>query len=292
MEQTQTKQVQIKQFIIMLVGAFLFALGMNAFIVPMNLFSSGVVGIAQLIRAAIIQYTSINLPANFDVAGLINLMINIPLMIVGYKYISKNFFYKTIFCIAAITFFLTVLNFNTLILQDILTNVLVGGVICGFGVGLILRGGGSGGGFDVVAFILLKKKKGGGVGKYTIYINAIIIVISALMFDLQTAIYTGLYTVIMSFVLDKTHYQNIKVSATIFTRQDDLAEKLSRELVRGVTTWKGAGAYTKEETNVLMVVVSKFEARRLNTLVKQYDPNAFMVMNEGMSVVGNFEQRF
>ncbi|MEG0273767.1 MAG: YitT family protein, partial [Longicatena sp.] len=167
---------------------------------------------------------------------------------------------------------------------------LIGGLIGGFGIGLALKSGGSGGGLDILG-VYFAKKSNFSVGKLSIVVNALIYVCCALLFTISTAIYSIIYTACMYMMVDKIHYQNINMTAMIFTKNDKVQESILKETRRGVTYWKGAGAYTKTDTFVLMTVINKYEVSQLKKIILSIDPNALIIFNEGMSISGNFEKR-
>ena len=124
---------------------FLFSVGMNCFIVPLNLYSSGVLGIAQIIRTLLQQ--SAGLHFQMDIAGVLNFVFNLPLFFIAYKTMSKNFFVKTLLSVIVQTVFMTFLPIPAEpILEDMLANCIIGGVMGGIGMGLTLQCSGCGGG--------------------------------------------------------------------------------------------------------------------------------------------------
>ena len=122
-------------------------------------------------------------------------------------------------------------------------------------------------------------------------INAIIYGVCAVLFELPTAIYSIIYTTFFGLIVDKIHYQNINTTAMIFTKENDIDKRIMSEMGRGVTLWHGYGAYTGEDTLVLVTVISKYEIGQLKRIVNDIDEKAFIIFNEGMNVVGNFEKR-
>lgn len=277
---------------LVIVGNFLFAFGLNIFVVPLGLYSGGMIGFAQILRTALTEYMGIGIPGGIDIAGILNFLFNIPLFLLAYKSISRKFFIKTLFSVFVQTIFLTVLTIPAIpILDDVLAACLIGGIICGVGIGLTLRAGGCGGGVDILGVYFSLKKPGTSVGKLSIVINFVVFGLCALLFELPVAIYSILYSVCMAQAMDKIHYQNINMTATIFTKREGLQKKINLEMTRGVTYWTGAGAYTDEDTYVLMTVISKYEVNTLKKIIHSMDPQAFVIFNEGMSVSGNFEKR-
>ncbi|MBP3917338.1 MAG: YitT family protein [Clostridium sp.] len=286
----KTKEKKFKQYGIIIIGAFLFCLGVNLFISPLDLYNGGVVGISQIIRTIIVDY----FPSlkNFEIAGIINFIINIPLLLIAYKSISKKFFVRTVVSVVSQTIFFTVITVpSTAIIDDPLAACLIGGIITGAGIGITLKAGGSGGGIDILGVYFTQKYKNFSVGKLGIIINSIIYGICAILFELPTAIYSVIYTTFFSLIVDRIHYQNINTTAMIFTKMKNIESGIMSEMGRGVTCWKGEGAYTGEESKILVTVISKYEINQLKRIVLEKDPKAFIIFNEGLSVTGNFEKR-
>lgn len=283
---------EVQQFAGVILGGFLFALSVNLFIVPLDLYSGGIVGIAQILRTIMETIGSIQIPKQFDIAGIINFIINIPLFIMAYKSISRKFFIKTLLCVIVQTIsFSLIMIPSTPILDDVLANCVIGGLIGGFGIGLALRSSGSGGGLDILGVYFTKKFSNFSVGKLSLIVNAFVYIGCAVLFDVSTAIYSIIYMACFSLVVDKTHYQNINITCMIFSKQDQIQDDILRETGRGVTFWKGAGAYTKTDTYIMVTVINKYEISQIKKIIYKHDPHAFVIFNEGMNVSGNFEKR-
>ncbi len=272
-----------------LAGSLLYALGMNLFLTPLHLFSGGGIGLAQLLTLFLEQVIKVG---NFNLYGIVYMLINIPLLFLAYFQIGRRFFIKTMVGSGAISLFITLIpTIAEPIVTDYLTSVLIGGIACGAGVGIILIAGGSGGGIDVVAVWAAKKFKGASVGKISLYFNVALYAVMLFLFDAQTVIYSLIYTVIFTLVLDKTHFQNINVRVMIFTKKDGIDKEINEKTRRGVTKWEGCGAYTKEATRILVSCISKYEVNDLMELVQNIDPQAFVIVDENVIVNGNFEKR-
>lgn len=229
---------------------------------------------------------------SFDIAGVINFLLNIPLFILAFHSISKNFFFKTILSIITQTIIMSIIPIPaTPILDDILTACIIGGLLSGFGIGLTLRSSGSGGGTDIIGFYLTKRNFPITVGQVSIIVNIFVFGICAILFNVEVAIYSIIYMVVMYLTCDKTHYQNINKTAMIFTKNPDVQQKIMQETGRGVTYWKGAGAYTNDETYILVTAFNKYEENQLKKIIYNVDPKAFVIFHEGMDISGNFEKR-
>ena len=272
-----------------ILGTFINAFGVNYFIVPMGLFSGGILGVSQLLRTLIASH--IALPAGVDIAGALYLLLNLPLILLAWRALGRVFVVRTLICTLTSSFFYSVLTAPaTPILEERLACCLVGGIIGGFGLGLTLTSGCSSGGLDILGLWLTKRGSHFTVGRFSISFNAVLYAICAIIFDLPTALYSVIYNVFSSFMVDRAHQQVITVQLMIFTRDEDpeLPQRIMRELNRGVTYWEGMGAYTGKQIRVMCVAVSKFEVEDLRRIVLELDPHAFFIVQEGVRIEGNF----
>jgi uncharacterized membrane-anchored protein YitT (DUF2179 family) len=270
-------------------GSMLYALGMNLFLTPLHLFSGGGVGLAQLITLFLEHFVNVG---NLNLYGIVYLVINIPLLFLAYFQLGYKFFIKTLIGSGAISLFTTLIpTLSVPIVDDYLTAVLIGGIAAGAGVGLILIAGGSGGGVDVIAMWAAKKFRNASVGKISLYFNVLLYAVMLFMFDAETVIYSLIYTVIFTLILDKTHYQNINVRVMIFTKKSGIDKAINVRTGRGVTKWDGFGAYTQEATQILVSCINKYEVNEMLDLVHSIDPKAFVIVDEHVMVSGNFEKR-
>lgn len=286
----ETVKHEALQYGKVIIGGAIFAAGVNLFIVPLSLYSCGVVGIAQIIRTILVEYAGLS--SSVDIAGFISLLINAPLFIMAYRTISRTFFIKTALNVLAQTVTFTLVPIpGTPVIDDMLTSCIIGGLISGYGIGMALRASGCGGGLDILGVYLTKKGTDISVGKINLIVNAVVYAICAFLFDIPTAIYSIIYMACFSLVMDKIHYQNINMTAMIFTKNSQIQQEILKQLGRGVTYWTGAGAYTQKETHVLVTVINKYEESHVKRIVEELDPNAFVIFNEGVAVEGNFERR-
>lgn len=272
----------------MILGNFLYALGVNIFITPMNLYSGGVYGFSQLIRTFLNNYIPID---NIDLAGIIYFILNIPLLFLAYKKIGKKFFINTLISVLIGNLFLTFINVKEPILNDTLSNCIIGGMIAGFGAGLTLRAGSSGGGTDILGVYFVKNNSSLSIGQLNLLINVVLYSICALLFSLDTAIYSILFSAILSLAVDKTHSQNIKVNALIFTNNYEIAKAINKRLIRGSTSWEGKGDFTGQKKYVISTVISKYEENELKSIVNELDDKAFVIINSNIDTLGYVEKR-
>ena len=174
-----------------------------------------------------------------------------------------------------------------------MTACLLGGILAGVGSGIVLTCGGSGGGLDIVGLCLSKRGSSFTVGKFSLTFNAFLYAACLLLFTPEVAIYSVIYNFFTSMVLDRMHQQNISVQVLIFTREDEskLGKFIMENLGRGVTYWNGTGAYTGDNIHVLCVCLSKYEIEELLHAVHSIDPHAFLTVQEGTRVYGNFRRK-
>ena len=272
-----------------LFGAVLFVIAINIIIVPHQLYSGTITGVAQIIEALLTTYTRLEMPSGFNLTGVILLLLNIPLMIMVLRVTDRSFPVKSIINIVFMT---TAMAFIPIpsepLVYDPLTAAIIGGALAGFGAGFTLRCGGSGGGSDLIGVYCSVKFPNFTVGRVTIIISVFVYSYSLIMYDLNTVIYSALFTVIYALALDHTHYQNIKTSALIFTTNPDAVQEVMDKLGRGATCWEGKGAYSGQHTHIFTTVISKYEASNLKRIVTAADKNAFIVFNNKVDVSGNF----
>ncbi len=269
----------IRNFSFMTGGSLIVVISFLIFIQPNNLLSGGVWGIAAIIR----NYLPLTL-------GIYLFVLNIPLIIIAWRKLRKRFVIYTIFVIVIQSILLIVLEpiipaYN----NDTLLSAIFGGVLFGFGGGLIVKYHGSGGGMDIIG-ILLQKKYDISVGTFILVTNIIITFIAAFIFGFEPAMYTMVDIYIASSVFTQVLAGfNSKRHALIVTEKgQEVARRLLNELQRGVTKLEGEGGYTHHKKDVLMCVVSRFEMGLLKEIVASVDPHAFVSINETYEVLGSF----
>ncbi len=272
------------------IGSILFAVSVNLFIVPFSLYNGGIIGLAQLIRSILIEVFKLN--SSFDIAGIINFFLNVPLLIIAFKSLNASFVFKTLWSIVVQTLVLSIVPvLSTPLIQDRLASIIIGAIISGVGCSMILVQRGCAGGTDIIGMVLSARYPKMSVGKVGLYFNAVLFTACALLYNIEIAIYSILQVAVFSFVVDKTHLQNIEVSVMIFTHCPDVKTMIMQKQHRGVTYWHGIGAYTNKETEVLVSIVSKYEIPELQKKILELDPSAFIVVSQQLEVSGGFEKR-
>lgn len=281
---------KIRTYLVVILGSMAFAISVNLFIVPLNLFSSGLLGVSQVLRS-IIQLI-VPATSSYDFSGIINFCLSIPLYIIAYKSLSKKFFYLSVLSTITQTIVLSIIPIPTVpLFEDTLTSILVGALVGGVGIGYCLKEGGSGGGLDIIGMYYALRYQKFSVGKLSLAVNAVVYVVCAILFDFTIAVYSILYVAVFSMVLDRFHTRNIVTQCMIFTKNKAVKHQIVEQLKRGFTYWHGIGGYTDEDLDVIVTVISKYEVPTLKKMVTEIDPHAFVILSEGNQVTGNYEKR-
>lgn len=276
-----------------ILGELIAAASLNLFIVPLHLYTGGSVGLCQLIRTLL--QTQLGLfTGPYDIAGILYFLMNIPILLLAYRTLGKELVAKTLLCTISYSLFYSVIPIpSTPIIDDYLTACLLGGILTGIGSGIVLTCGSSSGGLDVIGLCLSKRGSTFTVGKFSLTFNVFLYAAFLLLFSPEVTIYSMIYNFFTSMVLDRVHQQNINVQALIFTHADEreLSQFLTQNLRRGVTYWEGVGAYTGKDIHVLCVCLSKYEIEELLRAVHSIDPHAFLTVQEGTRIYGNFTKK-
>ena len=284
---------RIDRILMTVVGNILYAAGVNLMINPIHLYSGGFTGIAQLVRLFLTGFLHIPEIPGIDYMGIIYFTINIPLFFMAYKVMGRKFCITTLISIAMASAFLAIIPVPAVpIVEDRILASVVGGLGSGVGAGLVLRAGSSPGGQDVIGVCLAKTHPNFKVGTIGIIISICIYTICLFIYDIPTVLYSVIFAVITGLGIDRVHTQNIKQECMIFTKKPGLQDAILHDLNRGVTIWEGTGAYTGEDTHVLVTVISKYEEPHLREIIANHDENAFMIISDNIRVVGLFQKRF
>lgn len=281
----------LNDFLRAVVGSLLFCLAMNFFIVPNHLYTGGILGLSQLARSIIIDVFKLKI--TFDFSGLLYYLINIPLFILAYKKVGKTFFFRTLFAVTIQAIMLSVLPIKQLV-NDTLTNVMVGGLVGGIGVGFLLSSGASTGGTDILGLALAKKNNNFSVGKLGLLVNIFIYAIAGIRYGLEIMIYSIIYSSIDNLMIDKMHEQNICSTAFIFCKENpkQLNDFIKNELKRDFTYWDAKGGFDDSKTYIIYTVLTKYELIKLERNMKKFNIHTFMIKSEGIGVKGDFKKQF
>ncbi|HWI49458.1 MAG TPA: YitT family protein [Rummeliibacillus sp.] len=276
----QKKDVPIYfEVVCVILGTLISAFALNMIIIPAGLLSGGVTGISQIIK----HFIPINV-------GYFYFILNIPLMILGYKFLGKKFSIYTILSITLVSVFLVFIPIRPILTNNILLSAIFGGVINMIGSAIVLRFGGSQGGLDIPSRIIAKYKNIS-VGKINLIINLVIVTISGFIFGSEIALYTIISMTFSMKTSDLILNHVNRITLLIITdKGDEVAELITHDIHRGTTSWQASGGYTHKEKTVLFCVIVKGELAQLKDIVKKADPHAFVSVITTQNVIGRFHQ--
>lgn len=269
---------QLLRHLGVVLGCLIAASSINLFVVPSHLLTGGVTGIAMIV------YYLADLPI-----GLQTLIYNLPLLIMSYKLLGKNYTLDVIIgtvvfsiCLDATRFLNAYAPANDLMLASI-----YGGIFNGIGYGIVFRMNGSTGGFDILGAIV-KKYYSMNMGTVIFGFNCVIVSIAGFLFGIEPAMFTLICMYTNSIVTDKViaGLNRRKAVLIVSEQSKEIADGIMNELKRGVTFLHGQGAFSGNERNVVMVVVSLTQIAKLKIVVNAIDRNAFMIIMSASEVMG------
>lgn len=269
----------INDYALVLLGAFIQALAMRLFLIPSELVSGGVSGLAQLINA----YT------NWPIGTMV-LIGNLPLFFIGWQYLGgPRFALRTALAIVAFSFFtdILILFFPSAVVNDLFLDSLYGGVLLGVGLGLVYRGKGTSGGSDILGRIL-NHRFGISVSQSYMLTDTVVILAAGFVFGWTNALY-ALVTTYVSGLAAETVLEGTGIyrTAMIVSAQPQVvAQQIMTIMERGVTMLEGTGAYSGQSRPVLYCAITRAEVSRLKEIVYQADPTAFMVIGMAHEALG------
>ena len=310
----QTLEV-IKYVFFATLSAFIFAFGFTTFITPHNgstfvIATGGVSGIAQII-AKVLSIFGINVGNNI-VQSIFYTVLNIPLLIFSFIFIGKKFTIFTIINVVLTSVFIAVLSSDggvaesfasvkagdQLMLDSILIRIVLGGVCSGFSSAVAFVGNVSCGGIDIVTYYL-GMRKGTQVGKYTVVLNGIIFSVYSFLsvisssennigYGIFSVFYSALYALISAAVIDMINLKNKKLRIEIITTEFNMGDILISNLPHAATVENAKGVYSKMDKYIFLMTVSSHEYKRVISIAKKVDPNAFVSVFSVVQVYGNF----
>jgi uncharacterized membrane-anchored protein YitT (DUF2179 family) len=259
-------------------GSVLLGVAFNMFLLPHEILSGGVTGLAMIF--------GLLTPVN---SGIWLFVLNIPIFILGWMKLGKVFIFNSVFSVAVTSISMLYIPVMK-VTDDVLLSSVFGGVLVGAGAGFIIRFYGSGGGFDIIG-LLLTMKRDIPLGFLVFALNSVVIFISGFIFSWELAMYTMASIYITGLVIDRIHTRHIKLNMQVVTSHGDaVKKKLLENLQRGITVTDGEGAYSGNKVKVLYSVITRYELAYIRPLIKEVDPSAFVSISETMEVMGNFRR--
>jgi len=271
---TTPQQLALDLFLI-LAGSVICAAGVNGVLVPQNFATGGITGLALVIHKLVPALS----------LGGIYLLINIPLFIMAWMTVGRRFFFYSVVGTVAFTLCLTVIHVPIRV-EDKILNALLGGLIMGTGAGLTLRSSGSQGGLDILSIMLLKRFSIS-LGNTVLTVNIIVLSMVAVFYSLDAVLYTLIVLYVSSKVLSivVTGLSRRKAVFIISPRWEDISREILKDIRRGVTILEGKGGYSGQEEHILYTVVTIMEIGQLKDIVRQIDPDAFVVISNTLEVM-------
>ena len=273
------------RYSIIIVGIIIMSIGVNGFLRQAHLLSGGVAGVS----------TAINYLSNINV-GFITFLINIPIFILGFIFLDKDFLITSLINMALFSIIIGITQeIGSIIpIDDILLQSVYGGILCGVGNGLVFRTKSSLGGTDIIGAIL-KNKLNIAMKNTSFGINLAIVSISSLLFGLNLALYTLIAMFInaqvMSYIKDAL---NDEKAVMVFSNNSKpIAAEIMNTLIRGVTFLEAEGGYTNEKKKIIYCVVLSREIPKIKEIALKHDERAFISVNDINEVKGKgFKEKF
>ncbi|SDJ67722.1 YitT family protein [Sediminibacillus albus] len=272
--------LKIKNTLFILLGSAIFSFGIVHFNMQNELGEGGFTGITLLFYFL----------WGWDPA-IMNIVLNVPAFIVGWKFLSRNTFIYTVIGTFAVSLFLSIFQANQFYLHlqsDMTLVALFAGVSIGIGLGIIFRYGGTTGGVDIIARIV-NKYAGWSMGKTMFLFDAVVITTSIIAYlELVEGMYTLVAVYVAARVIDfiQEGAYAARGAMIISNHSHEVSEEIMKQMDRGVTVLQGKGRYTGENKEVLYCVVGRNEIVRLQNIIDSADPHAFVAVTSVHDVLG------
>ena len=262
------------------IGSALFALGFAMFLIPNDINTGGISGLAMILRELL----------GFGSIGTLTLVMNIPLFLIGGVKIGKRFFAGSLIGMVLSSVLIDLFALIPFATPEPLIGGLYGGVLCGAGLGMVFMAGASTGGSDILVRLLKKKYRNLPIGSISMMFDAMVVLLTGLVFrDISKALYSGVVVFVCGQVIDAVVYRfdYSRVALIISKEHEKIAKAISDQLDRGATYLHGSGSYTHQNIEVVLAVVRKGQLAELKELVMDIDENAFVIVQEAHQVLGD-----
>ena len=262
------------------IGSALFALGFAMFLIPNDINTGGISGLAMILRELL----------GFGSIGTLTLLMNIPLFLIGGLKIGKRFFAGSLIGMVVSSVLMDLFALIPFATPEPLIGGLYGGVLCGAGLGMVFMAGASTGGSDILVRLLKKKYRNLPIGSISIMFDAMVVLLTGLVFrDISKALYSGVVVFVCGQVIDAVvfRFDYSRVALIISKEHEKIAKAISDQLDRGATYLHGSGSYTHQNIEVVLAVVRKGQLAELKELVMDIDENDFVIVQEAHQVLGD-----
>ncbi len=219
--------------------------------------------------------------------GIWYFLLNIPLFIIGWIFLSRRYFLYSLYGVLILTVFTEVISLDFAILEQLYAAI-AGGVICGIGSGVILRSRGSGGGLDTLA-IILNQKFNFGVGKFFMLYNVVLFTVVATQYNADVVIASMILTFTNTLSLEQvlSLFNQRKIVDILSELHQEIADIIISDMKQGATLLKAKGAYSSREKEMVMTITNNLQLKRLEDKVFGVDPNALFIVENSFNVVGS-----
>ena len=258
------------------IGSIIIGIGLKAVVIPHGMITGGFSG------AGILIYYH----TKFLTPGIWYFILNIPVFIAGWLFVSRRFLFYSLYGTVILTLVIDLIPFEMPV-KDLMLAAIAGGTIIGAGSGIIFRSLGSAGGNDIIS-IILNQKYGIRIGTYNFCFNFVLFLLSFGLLETDMILYSMAMSYITSQVLEyfMTLFNQRKIIFIISNSPRKIVNEIIKKLKRGATLIKGAGAYTGDEKEIIMTVVNNYQIKRVEEIAFNIDPDAFLITENTFNVLG------
>ena len=268
----------IIEIVLTIIGALIMALGVSLFLLPNQLSSGGVAGVAT------ITYYLLKIPM-----GTMIILINVPLFMMAFFKVGKSFFVKSLIGTIALSYFIDFFDKFEPLTNDRFLACIYGGILLGLGTAIILKVNSSTGGSDIVSFIVKEYKPNVKVGNLIMIIDIIIVALNVVFFrEIEIGLYSAIAIYLMGKMIDIL-FEGInftKLLLIISDKTEEIAKEVGKKVQRGATGIYGKGMYANEDKLILMCAASRGDVNRIKVIAKKIDPKSFIIITNSREVVG------
>jgi uncharacterized membrane-anchored protein YitT (DUF2179 family) len=262
--------------LLLILGSILCSIAINGVLIPDGFLSSGLAGLVLILHY---QFPLLPVPVLY-------FLLNVPVFALGWKFVGRRFFF---YSLAGMTIFSASLAWIhvSFPVQDMLSSALLAGILSGAGGGLMLKSLGSAGGTDILSVALLKRFSLS-LGNTALAFNCLVLLVGALLFPLEKVLYTLIYIYVSAHILNLvvTGLSHRKAVIIVSNYAEVISSKIQKDIKRGVTILNGQGAYSGQDEKIIYTVVTFRELSQIKQLIRQMDPEAFVVVSETLEVMG------
>ena len=268
----------IKEIIETLIGALIMAIGTSLFLLPNQLSSGGIAGVATIF------YYLLKIPM-----GTTMLAFNVPLFAFAVYKIGKNFFIKSMIGTIGFSIFVDFFDKFEALTNDRFLACIYGGIIMGLGTAVLLKANSSTGGSDLISYLAKSYKPELRTSNIIVIIDAVIVALNVIFFkEVEIGLYSAIAIYIMGKIID-IFFEGIYFTKLIFIisdKNEKIAYEIGENIKRGTTGLLGKGMYTKKDKLVLMCAASRGDISRVKNIARKIDPKSFIIITNSREVVG------